>query len=304
MACLLKAKPTSSKVDALVGQVLRDAVVRHDGRDARVDGGLEGLEVILEPAARVPGELAERVVRIEASSGRPAAREVLDGHRRPWCSDSTGPPCKLSTRFFMMSALRSPLSLKVSCTRNQRGLGGGVGHVGVGAAQANGRPLSADRLAKVADHRHVADRGQPRFLGPLRERPRRLVDALARVAIVVVARVGLEDHRDAQTRGLGELLHLVGELGRPHGTHAGRPDLHCASEDEALHVFVVDETQCCRADQRRPLLGALSVSISSIPAFSSSVISLTRSATRTSTGRRQFSYWSSLPSALRSRYVN
>ncbi len=194
--------------DAAVGQLHGHAVVGHHRRHAGVDGGLERLDVLGEPARRVHLALAEREVRIEAELLRSASGEVLDrerhGSRR---ADRAALEVRDEHRHDLGGEVRVLGEALVHAVPAR--LSDEVGHVAVHAAQADRPPLVAHRAGEVGDERHVPGRGEASLLGPLRERTRLGVDAEPGVAFVVIARVRLEEHRDPEARRLGHLLDLV-----------------------------------------------------------------------------------------------
>ena len=182
-----------------------------------------------------------------------------------------------------MLEFRSASSVNVSCDAVPAWLRGEVCHVAVHPAQPDGLPLIAHHTSEVLHHRHVtggwrlpgAQRllaecrgGDACLLGEGGEGAGRFVDTCPRVRVDVVARIGLVEHRDAQTRGLAEFLDGVrirGSFLRRQGCAGLEAVAGCAAhrlvraghgvaEDEAVHLLIVDVAGC-RGVQGAALLG-------------------------------------------------
>ena len=281
------AKPVSSKRHALVGHLHRHAVVRHHRRDAGVDCGDERLQVIGEAAGRIDLPFAERVVRVEPHLLRPAAGKVLDGERdrrrRAHRSALQAGDQRAHDPRVEVGVLGERLVDAVPAR-----LGGEIGGVAVHAAQADGAPLGAHHVGERRDRRQRsgAERGgrDAGFLRELGERAGAGRDAEARVGLVVIARVVLEDDGDAEPLPLGERLDGVGELGhlarrhrdaakrrrRVRGAQASPSALTTLRRMNRV-IFCVS-TKPVAAGVNVPPQPAFNVSISMSPAFSSSVM--------------------------------
>ena len=248
-------------VVGLVALAHRNAVVGHDRRGACVDGGLERAHVVVEPSRGIHLVPAEVVMRVATALLGAGTREVLDrdGHA------VGAEPRALQPRHHraddvdgQIGVFRERLVIPIPA-----GFGGEVGHVAVEPADADGSQFLANGGCKLGHEVEIARGRESRFFRPDREGARGDVDARPGVLLVVAPRVGLEQHRDAQSRAFGQRLYLVGEaggLGRGHLRTLEAPRRrfgtrhHRVTEDEARHVLVADEGGR-RRRERAPLGG-------------------------------------------------
>ena len=277
----------------------RHPVVRHHLRRPGLERRLEGDQVVVEVAAGIDLLAAVGEMRVLAVALRAAAGEVLR-HAR----DARRPEAlTLEATDVGGDHLRGELGV----------LAEGAGRPRPPAARWRGRPRDggrrgsrrrrtpAGRCRRTRRRARCHGRGQPERLGPLREMP--AGPTRRRVGAEAVTRVGGDGDRDCEPRLLGEPLQPVVPLGEQ--PRLGRPvDVEVGQEAIADEIRRRRARRTGRAPRSaRPPTRPRAPWWNIIPAFSSSVIWESRSATRSSTGRRGSSNGSSLPLRLRSRYA-